>query len=196
MRNHNFPLQQLISDVYLRSHCEWVKCSASLTPSCSSLPVPWPSGYSFCLVLHIDMLLTRGILLSAWVLQNSPLPDSVSPEEIRKVRIVYQRFAGTSSSDLHQLAQSSSDACWHQSPLILPIDIKEAWTQYFLKMDLRMRSSIFLVGVFSINKSYFTPPSLTFSVLVFQSVGHMDFGRVTFWVFWLYTWSNTFILPL
>lgn len=66
----------------------------------------------------------------------------------REICIVYQRLAGTSWLDSHQLTPSSSRlllvlsflTCLSTHPTIIPsLHIKEAWTLYFLRMDLKNR---------------------------------------------------------
>ena len=62
-----------------------VKCLASLTPPCLSLLCSHGLQVnSFWLVLHIDMLIIRGILLVAWVLQKQPLTRKYLSDTIRK----------------------------------------------------------------------------------------------------------------
>lgn len=49
--------------------------------------------------------------------------------------------------------------------LIFPsLDIKEGWTLYFLKMDVRIRSPIFLAGASSITTLFLTPNTDIFSL--------------------------------
>ena len=58
-------------EIWVLPTCNKVTCSASPTPSCSSLLCPL--GLQVKGILCIDMLLIRRILLAAWVLLKWPL---------------------------------------------------------------------------------------------------------------------------
>ena len=63
------------------------------------------------------------------------------------------------------------------SPPIFPsLDKKEAWTLYFLKMDLKRRAPIYLLGTF-LSIKLLLLQTLTSWVLAFRSVRHMDLTR-------------------
>lgn len=129
-----------------------MKCSASLTPSCSS-PL-CSQGLQDNSFLHIDMLIITGILFAAWVLQKQfhtgkclEWGDTGSMyllfiKDLREPHDWTHFKAGQHTK--HNLSPSPAETqlsviVSHLLPLPFPHarDIKEAWPLYFLKMELR-----------------------------------------------------------
>ena len=159
----------------LLSHYNRVQCWASLNPSCSSLLCfHGLQADSFCLVLYVDRFIIRGILLAAWVVQKQPFTrkclgsmykknDCLSKDLQEAHNQTHINYSQQSKNK--EVSQSSSDPCCcldicgDQSPFAPPIppplDRKETWTLWFLKMNLRIRSFIFSLGAFLINKIFF-----------------------------------------
>lgn len=160
----SFPKPRYPCGQIFAQSCNRAKCLASLIPSRSNLLCSHGLHVnSFCLVLHMDMSIIRGIMLVAWVLQKkkkNPLIrkclSQVDKGSMYKnndyssmiCRNLRARLASTRVNRLrkkkfHNLpwtpaASQTSAVVNHLLPLSFPpsLDPKEAWILCFLRMVL------------------------------------------------------------
>lgn len=104
--------------------CNRVKCSDSLTWSRLSLLCSHGLQVnSFCLVLHVDMLITIGILLATWILQKQPLTSHYIPKEIRKncIKWLFSKDLQEACDWTHiNYSQQTKKRKLHNLPLLSP----------------------------------------------------------------------------